>query len=260
MSCAGGSATLVTPSSPTVSHLHTQRQRPASIGKSQPLTPAPTPTARAGNLFASTGPRTHPPRRREKVPAGVCGRNGGAAHPPAPHHRAADTQQQSLPASAEQSYSMRGTVSRGYDMARRKHLCKSCDGGNNICEEIARCDTLLSPIGRPTSRAHSSIFVPSPSLSLSSLSPPPMLGPRTRSAAQRVPRAEQPEVQHNDNGNDDEREPKRTKRGERSHAPASEQPEAAEAAAEAAATLYDFYDAQLLICVFSSRSFDNSKL
>ncbi len=87
-----------------------------------------------------------------------------------------------------------------------------------------------------------------------------MLGPRTRSAAQRAPRAEQPEVQHNGNDNDDEREPKRTKLGERTHAnaPASEQ--AAEAAAEAAANLYDFHDAQLLICVFSSRSFDNFKL
>ena len=68
-----------------------------------------------------------------------------------------------------------------------------------------------------------------------------MLGPRTRSAAQRAPRAEQPEVQHNDNGNDDEREPKRTKRGERMHlhAPASASEQAAEAMAAAASHLYD---------------------
>ena len=68
-----------------------------------------------------------------------------------------------------------------------------------------------------------------------------MLGPRTRSAAQRATRADQPEVQHNDNGNGvdngDEREPNRTKRGERTHAqaPASEQA----AAALAVANLYN---------------------
>ncbi len=116
----------------------------------------------------------------------------------------------------------------------------------NICvyEEIARCDTLLSPIGRPTSpRA----FFHFP-LALSSLSPPPMLGPRTRSAARRAPRAEHPEVQHNGNGNDDEREPKRIKRGERTQkqAPASEQPEAL-----AAANLYDSMKFLLTFAQFS---------
>jgi hypothetical protein len=87
-------------------------------------------------------------------------------------------------------------------------------------------------------RAHSSIS--SPLLAVSSLTPPPMLGPRTRSAAQRAPRAEQPEVQHNGNGNgnDDEREPKRTKRGERTHAQAPASEQAAEAVA--AANLYAF--------------------
>ncbi len=43
---------------PSVTNTHTQRQRPASARGSQPLTHAPTPTARAGNLFASTSPRT----------------------------------------------------------------------------------------------------------------------------------------------------------------------------------------------------------
>jgi hypothetical protein len=38
--------------------------------------------------------------------------------------------------------------------------------------------------------------------------------------AQRAPRAQQPEVQRNDNVDDDEREPKRTKRGKKSHAQA----------------------------------------
>jgi hypothetical protein len=42
-----------------------------------------------------------------------------------------------------------------------------------------------------------------------------MLGPRTRSASQRAARAEQPQVHRNgnDDGNDDEREPKRAKKG-----------------------------------------------
>ncbi len=45
-----------------------------------------------------------------------------------------------------------------------------------------------------------------------------MLGPRTRSAAQRAARAEQTEVRRNENDNDDAGEPKRAKHGEQTHA------------------------------------------
>jgi hypothetical protein len=48
-----------------------------------------------------------------------------------------------------------------------------------------------------------------------------MLGPRTHSVAQDAPRAEQPEAQHNDNGGENEREPKRTSQGgDRTHSQA----------------------------------------
>ena len=64
-----------------------------------------------------------------------------------------------------------------------------------------------------------------------------MLGPRTRSAVQRAPRAEQFAGQ-DDRVDDDERDPKRPKEGARARA--DEAPASAEAAPEAtsASTLY----------------------
>ncbi len=77
-----------------------------------------------------------------------------------------------------------------------------------------------------------------------------MLRPRTRSAAQRAPRAEQREAHHNGSFDVDEREPKRTKRGERTHAQAPASEQAAEAIAAAAANLYGFQVAQTIIRIF----------
>ena len=62
-----------------------------------------------------------------------------------------------------------------------------------------------------------------------------MLGPRTRSADQRAPRAEQ--LEPNENSNDDGRETKRSKNGERALAP-PEVPASAAMLALAATNLY----------------------
>ncbi len=69
---------------------HTQRQRPASVGASQPLTRVHTHCARRQPVAFKRSALT-PAAPTRKVTAGVCGRNCGAAHPPATRHRAADT-------------------------------------------------------------------------------------------------------------------------------------------------------------------------